>query len=260
MKSLCCRGFTLLELLISLTVFGMVAVIVYATLSFCARAVERGETRSTENQRARAALSLISRQLKSAYPLSLQAEGETFVYFFGEPDGVSFISAAGRPEAGGLEKVTYFLRENREGKRGLWVRTSAPTLPADLLNDREGSLRQEAEVLPDVESIMWEYLGRAQSSGETGAFALSPGGQSFTPQGQQGREQWNERWDGKKERRLPTVVRISWKARLGELPYEWSLEVPLQVYYPPPDVLGAPQGGAAGARRRRFRDRRGGRD
>lgn len=245
MKSLCCRGFTLLELLISLTVFGMVAVIVYATLSFCARAVERGETRSTENQRARAALSLISRQLKSAYPLSLQAEGETFVYFFGEPNGVSFISAAGRPEAGGLEKVTYFLRENREGKRGLWVRTSAPTLPADLLNDREGSLRQEAEVLPDVESIMWEYLGQPQSSAD---------GQ------QQTREQWNERWDGKKEHRLPTVVRISWKARLGELPYEWSLEVPLQVYYPPPDVLGAPQGGAAGARRRRFRDRRGGRE
>jgi len=252
-KSLCCRGFTLLELLISLTVFSMVAVIVYATLSFCARAVERGETRSTENQRARAALSLISRQLKSAYPLSLQAEGETFVYFFGEPNGVSFISAAGRPEAGGLEKVTYFLRENREGKRGLWVRTSAPTLPADLLNDREGSLRQEAEVLPDVESIMWEYLGPTQNSGEGGTLTRSAnGGRSFT---QQGREQWNERWDGKKERRLPTVVRISWKARLGELPYEWSLEVPLQVYYPPPDVLGAPQGGAAGARRRRFRNR-----
>lgn len=245
MKNLCCRGFTLLELLISLTVFGMVAVIVYATLSFCARAVERGETRSTENQRARAALSLISRQLKSAYPLSLQADGETFVYFFGEPNGLSFISSAGRPEAGGLEKVTYFLRENREGKRGLWVRTSAPTLPADLVNNREGNLRQEAEVLPDVESILWEYLGQPQGSAD---------GQ------QQNREQWTNQWDGKQERRLPTVVRISWKAHLGELPYEWSLEVPLQVYYPPPDVLGAPQGGAAGARRRRFRDRRGGGD
>lgn len=238
MKSLSPRGFTLLELLLSLTIFSVVAVIVYATLSFCSRAVESGETRSTENQRARAVLALISRQLKSAYPLSLQAEGETFVYFFGESDGVSFVSAAGRPEAGGLEKVTYFLREDRDGRRGLWVRTSAPTLPADLLNDREGGLRQETEVLPDVESVTWEYLGPAQSRA---------GGRV------QNRAEWNERWSGKQEHRLPTAVRISWKARLGELPYEWSLEVPLSVYYPPPDVLGAPQGSEAGARRRRFK-------
>jgi prepilin-type N-terminal cleavage/methylation domain-containing protein len=238
MKSLSPRGFTLLELLLSLTIFSVVAVIVYATLNFCSRAVESGEARSTENQRARAALALISRQLKSAYPLSLQAEGETFVYFFGEPDGVSFVSAAGRPEAGGLEKVTYFLREDRDGRRGLWVRTSAPTLPADLLNDREGGLRQETEVLPDVKSVTWEYLGPAQSRA---------GGRV------QNRGEWNERWSGKQEHRLPTAVRISWKARLGELPYEWNLEVPLNVYYPPPDVLGAPQGGEAGARRRRFR-------
>jgi len=240
MKDYCCRGFTLLELLISLTIFSVVSVIVYVTLNFCARAVERGETRSSENQRARAALALVSRQLKSAYPLVLQAEGETFVYFLGEPDGVSFVSAAGRPEAGGLEKVTYFLREDRGGRRSLWVRTSSPTLPADLLDDREGSIIQETEVLPDVGSIFWEYLGQGQSRGYGR---------------QRNRGEWNERWDGKKEQRLPTAIRISWKAHLGELPYEWSLEVPLNAYDPPPDVLGTPQGGTAGARRRQFRGR-----
>src|SRR5262249_56204648 len=74
------RGFTLLELLISLTIFTMVAVIVYATLSFCSRAVDSGEARSTENQRARAALALISGQLKSAYPLSAPAEGDALLH------------------------------------------------------------------------------------------------------------------------------------------------------------------------------------
>jgi len=234
-----CRGFTLLELLISLTIFSVVAVIVYVTLDFCTRTIERGETRKSANQRARAALALLSRQLKSAYPLTVRAEGETFVYFLGGPDEVSFVSAAGRPEAGGLEKVTYFLREDQDGRRSLWVRTSAPTLPADLVNDREGRLREEVEVLPDVEDTVWEYLGQSQD-GERGR--------------QQNRQEWNERWDGKKERRLPLAVRVSWKAHLGELPYEWSLEVPLNVYYPPPDVLVAPQGGAGGSRHR-LRDR-----
>jgi prepilin-type N-terminal cleavage/methylation domain-containing protein len=246
-KSLPPRGFTLLELLISLTVFGVVAGIVYAVLSFCSRAVEKGEARSTENQRARAALALLSRQLRSAYPLSIQAEGATFVYFFGDPDGLSFISAAGRPEAGGLEKVTYFLREDADGRRGLWVRTSAPTLPADLVNDREGNLRQEAEVLPDVESVSWEYFGPAPDRNAGSSLGRSNNGRRLGAV--QNNDEWNARWDGRDANRLPTAVRISWKARLGELPYEWSLEVPLNVYSPPPDTLGAPQGGAAGSRR-----------
>ena len=244
------RGFTLLELLISLTIFSMVAVIVYATLGFCSRAVDSGEARSIENQRARAALALISRQLKSAYPLSVQAEGETFVYFFGGPDGVSFVSAAGRPEAGGLEKVTYFLRTDRSGRRSLWVRTSAPALPVDLVNDREGGFRQEAEVLPEVENITWEYFGPVQNSAAGGNLGrLTQEGLGMS----QGREEWGTSWSGRQERRLPTAVRISWRARLGALPAEWSLEVPLNVYYPPPDVLAAPQGGTAGSGRRRGR-------
>ncbi|MBI3301509.1 MAG: hypothetical protein HYZ72_05445 [Deltaproteobacteria bacterium] len=149
------------------------------------------------------------------------------------------MSAAGRPETGGLEKITYFLREH-QGRRSLWVRTSAPTLPADLLNKREGSLRQEAEVLPEVESIAWEYLGKTQNRQEGKL---------------QDREEWSDHWDGGKERQLPIAVRFSWRARLGELPYEWHIEVPLYVYSPPPDLLGGAQGGAATARRRRFRDR-----
>ena len=96
------RGFTLLELIISLTLMSAVIVGVYATLSLGTDASERGEARSIENQRVRAALSLIARQLKSAYPLLLQTEGDTSVYFFGESDELHFIASSNRPEIGGL--------------------------------------------------------------------------------------------------------------------------------------------------------------
>jgi prepilin-type N-terminal cleavage/methylation domain-containing protein len=234
-------GFTLIELIISLTVVSLVAVMIYAALNVGARAADHGAVRSLENQRARAAIALITRQLKSAYPLTLQGEEGAFVYFFGEPRELSFVSGAGRPEVGGLEKITYFIREH-DGRRSLWVRTSAPTLPADLLNNREGALRQESEVLPDVETVSWEYLSRSQ--------------QQVNVQ-KQPREEWTDRWDGAKERVLPAAVRFSWRARVGELPYEWRMEVPLYVLNPPPDLVGAAQGGAAGARNRRFREGRG---
>lgn len=239
------RGFTLLELIISLTIVGAVSVMIYAALNIGARAATHGEARSVENQRARAALALITRHLKSAYPLSLQGEEGSFVYFFGEATELSFISGAGRPEVGGLEKITYFLREH-DGRRSLWVRTSAPTLPADLLHKREGGLREESEVLPDVEEIGWEFKGGAPQPGN---------GVQQNNLRSQSKGEWTDHWDGTKEQTLPTAVRFSWRARLGELPYEWHIEVPLYVLNSPTDMLGM---GAGGAMQRRTRNLRGG--
>ncbi len=211
------RGFTLLELLISLTLMSAVIVGVYATLSLGTDASERGEARSIENQRVRAALSVISRQLKSAYPLLLQTEGDTSVYFFGESDELHFIASSNRPEIGGLEKVSYFIREE-DGRRSLWVRVSAPTLPADLVEDREGGLRQETEVLPDIDELMWEYFGTQQTE-----------------------KKWQDHWSGKEIRKLPQAIRLSWRVQVGNLPNEWHIEVPIHVQVPPPGLRTTPR-------------------
>ena len=211
------RGFTLLELIISLTIMSAVIVGVYATLSLGTDASERGEARSIENQRIRAALSLITRQLKSAYPLLLQAEGDAFVYFFGESDELHFIASSSRPEIGGLEKVSYFIREE-DGRRSLWMRVSAPALPADLVEDREGGLRQETEVLPDIDELVWEYFGTQQTE-----------------------QAWQDHWSGKEVRKLPKAVRLSWRAQVGNPPNEWRIEVPIHVQAPLPGLRTTPQ-------------------
>lgn len=230
MRAMSTRGFTLLELILSLAILGLIAVAVGAALNLGLDAADRGEFRAIENQRARAALSQIGRQLKSAYPLAMQTEKGTTVYFTGNANEVSFVASTGRPEVGGLEKITYFLREH-EGRRGLWMRTSSPTLPANLLNDREGPLQQETEILPDVESVGWEYLRITQPSNK---------------------EEWVKKWNGFDEQQLPAVVRLSWRAPLGQLPHEWYIEVPIAVRIPQTELL-SPGAGYSRARRRRAR-------
>lgn len=222
------RGFTLLELIISLAIMSMIVVVVSAAFNLGLDSVDRGEFRALENQRARAALAQITRQLKSAYPLAMQTEKGTTVYFTGNASEVSFVASTGRPEVGGLEKITYFLREH-EGRRGLWMRTSAPTLPADLINDREGPLQQETEILPDVESIGWEYLKITQP---------------------RNKEEWVKKWNGFDEQQLPAVIRLSWRAPLGQLPHEWYIEVPIAVRLPQTDLLASPSGSNRAKRRR----------
>lgn len=223
------RGFTLLELLISLMLISLVSLGVYGALGFGANALERGTSRSIENQRVRAALALIVRKLKSAYPLMLPVDGERLVYFFGGEEELRFVASADRPEIGGLEKVSYFIKEDEDGEHGLWMRISAPTLPADLAEEREGSLYLEAEVLSDVDELVWEYFGQRQNEDE---------------------EAWHESWNGEEEPKLPQAVRLSWRAQVSNLPNEWQVEVPIQVQDPVSELQRTPQN------RRRSRGRR----
>lgn len=223
------RGFTLLELLISLVLISLVSLGVYGALGFGANALERGTSRSIENQRVRAALALIVRKLKSAYPLMLLVDGERLVYFFGGEEELRFVASADRPEIGGLEKVSYFIKEDEDGEHGLWMRISAPTLPADLAEEREGSLYLEAEVLSDVDELVWEYFGQRQNEDE---------------------EAWHESWSGEEEPKLPQAVRLSWRAQVSNLPNEWQIEVPIQVQDPVSELQRTPQN------RRRSRSRR----
>jgi prepilin-type N-terminal cleavage/methylation domain-containing protein len=73
-------GFTLLELVISLTIISGIALLIYTTPQYWGASAAHGEVRSMENQRARAALALITSS-EIRLSLSLQGEEGTFVYF-----------------------------------------------------------------------------------------------------------------------------------------------------------------------------------
>jgi len=223
-------GFTLLEVIISLTITSLIAVMAYGALRLGARATQRGEEKKDEDQRTRALLSLVRRQLKSAYAYPLTDQGDSFVYFFGDRESLTFISSASWPDAGGFEKIAYGLREDN-GDKELWIRASSPVLPADLLEDREGIFVEETMALAGIEEISWEYLWRLGNNTE-----------------------WRSQWIGSDERTLPAAVRLTWRARASGALGSWEMVVPIMARGQP----GLAPGGVGGGRLRERLPRFGG--
>jgi general secretion pathway protein J len=85
-----CGGFTLLELLISLTLLAVIAVIMIGAMRIGSRSVEAGEKRMEEQERFRTVLSLIDAQVQSQAPLTYEEEGNRKYYFRGEGKSLRF--------------------------------------------------------------------------------------------------------------------------------------------------------------------------
>lgn len=204
------HGFTLVELVIAMTLMALIGVGLSGVLVIGARSASSAERKTEQARRYRIATELIVRQLRSTTALRLpedeneeQGEGEDVAYFVGESDRLSFITATPQaPENSGLAVVDLWVEDGQ-----LMLSESPYFLLAS-----EGKIGAEFEkltfaatLLYDVESISFEYQ---QSDLE--------------------RETWVDSWDASDEDALPVAVRIEVKPSIDGGP-SWYHEVPLFV-------------------------------
>lgn len=84
------RGFTLLELLISITMIGLIALIVAGAFRLGSRSVEGGERRIESIERLKNSSEIIESQIMSEIPISYEEDGIKKYYFRGDKDHVQF--------------------------------------------------------------------------------------------------------------------------------------------------------------------------
>jgi prepilin-type N-terminal cleavage/methylation domain-containing protein len=102
------RGFTLLELVLALTALALLVGICYAAFDLGLRAVRGGQAAVVTQQRLRAVMDVMMRQLKSAYPyLYATREGDYPVYFWCDGKVLSFVTASGQLSGGLPSWVSY---------------------------------------------------------------------------------------------------------------------------------------------------------
>jgi len=84
------RGFTLLELLIAITLLVLIVGITMGAMRIGSRSVAAAEKKMEAQERFRTVLSIIDAQIQSQVPLTYEEEGNKLYYFRGEGKTLSF--------------------------------------------------------------------------------------------------------------------------------------------------------------------------
>jgi general secretion pathway protein J len=157
------KGFTLLELLISMTILSIVAVLILQALRISSQVWEKGESRINHMQRSRISFDTIFKQLSSAYPFTAKdkIENKDILVFEGNSDSIKFVTtrSIGHNSRGGLFYVSYSIEEDLSTGNKTLIAYQQPVF---LINDFEGDeLMNEGDfitLISDIEDVKWDYL------------------------------------------------------------------------------------------------------
>jgi general secretion pathway protein J len=153
-------GFTLLELLLALSILGVILAVVAGALGVTVRAWEKGERLAEVQQRSRTILEQLRRQLGSTVVLFGAREDQPLVAFSGGPGRVEFTSTLAMASKAGAAAVhvTYVVEPGPDGRARLLLYED-PVEPEDYLSDRPLAHGSEPRLLAaDLEDVVFEYL------------------------------------------------------------------------------------------------------
>jgi len=137
-------GFTLLELLISMTILALIFVTVLGAIRVGSKSWESGEQRAEENQRTRTLFDTMALELTMVYPLRVKDQDRDVIAFRGKSDSLSFATL---PQSYGAEPFSHMMRivtYSVEPDRGLVATEGYPLVGVagsfDSLEGRERGL------------------------------------------------------------------------------------------------------------------------
>lgn len=199
-------GFTLIEVIIAMTLLALIAMILYGAFYLGHRAIEKAQARSEESQKLRSVGDFLAGYIRSAYPYRCSFQ-DPAILFSGEENRLNFISALSSGLGGrGMAQVSISWEG---GADGAGLLTLEEAIPAHLECQGDGV-------------------------GHRNRIVLREGGRGFRidylePQSEE--ERWVMQWDGKERKSLPRAVRFSHRGERGE-EIQWVFPIMMSVLAP----------------------------
>jgi prepilin-type N-terminal cleavage/methylation domain-containing protein len=192
------RGFTLLELMLSVVIISLIILIIVGALRLGFRSVESGEKKVESLERVRNAVTILESQIQSEMPLSYTENGEKKTYFRGNRNSLDMatnFSVWGGEK--GYVVARYQVTQDTNGRQTLWVKEN--------IIGQETS--RETRMLDQAADFYFEYFVRDTSK---------------DPSDEAGR--WVEEWVD--DEALPTtekLEKIKFHLRLENRDLEWII-------------------------------------
>lgn len=209
-------GFTLIEVIVALTILGFIILMVSGTFRLGLSSWEKGDSIKEDYQKIRMIFQMLSRQIKSAVPYKFKtekAEGD-YLAFEGKSYSLRFVSAlaikAKRPE--GFVYVVYQFKDEGE-KKGRLVLYEQRALNRNFFED---DLKEDSAVtlFEGVSQVRFEYYREANDEKNQ-------------------KEGWVEEWTAKEEKELPRALRVTvtyWNERGKEEATPITVLAPVAAY------------------------------
>ncbi|MCI0469335.1 MAG: prepilin-type N-terminal cleavage/methylation domain-containing protein [Nitrospirae bacterium] len=150
-------GFTLLELLIAISMMAVILVIIFGAMRLGVRSIEKGDAKIESLERFRAFINMVDSQIQSQLPLALTEAGEKRFYFKGE---AKFLEFATTISVWGAERGALIASYRVESDRGVAERLSLSEKTIGMEN------KNETIVLNNVDRISFAYLDRDPATDE----------------------------------------------------------------------------------------------
>ena len=209
-------GFTLMEMLVSVTIVAMMCVVLWSVLRTSIRSWVRGTETIDTLQRQRTLADLIRKQMASIYGITIQTPMEPgiipYPVFSGARDSMQFVSLCSLrfEDNPGLTLVSYDVVRDRRGEYAM-VEREAQYLGLD--STRESIFdRKDDTALPIFENLS--------------VFTL----EYFHPGNQDRPAAWLQEWNSKEMGRLPAAISLTMSLRDGNgRPVNRQIVVPVQA-------------------------------
>jgi len=191
------KGFTLVELLLSVAILSLIVMILGGAFRLVVRSWQKGEEEVEEFRKTRIVLDRIAEQIKSIYPYRIRKDEKWIIALQGEPHTLQCVSPLSlqSPLVSGLIWVRYSLEDEGIQGENFLVQEGMVAGNDFFPGSADESDQDEVKMvlLSEVEDLTFEYLVSLKDA----------------PKGE-----WQTRWEWEEgDRILPQAIRVTLKQR-----------------------------------------------
>ncbi len=158
------QGFTLLELLIGMTLVGFILTLLFAGLSLGMRSWDAGEQRMVSSSRQAVIVDFIRRTLEQTYPLHWRVDNEEQLAFVGETDSLRIVGPVAIHDGASGNYLIALNQDEGDGGRDLVMRWKMPDPRAPGFGSLEEA--KPKVLVKAIKGMTFSYFGAENDTDE----------------------------------------------------------------------------------------------